>query len=130
MTGRRVIASILLVLVICLLILIPVIAFTPVGPRVFPFLATPTPTPRPVLTPKSPPPTMHSAAAYLLDADSGNTLANINGQKRLPMASTTKIMTAIVVIEKGNLNQEVTIHQDAVNEVKKNEGSSAQLVVG
>src|SRR5207237_5352722 len=57
-------------------------------------------------------------------------LANVNGQKRLPMASTTKIMTAIIAIEKGDLNQEVTIQQDAVDEVKKNNGSSAQLVVG
>jgi D-alanyl-D-alanine carboxypeptidase (penicillin-binding protein 5/6) len=39
-------------------------------------------------------------------------------------------MTAILVIEKANLNQVVTIKQDAVDEVKKNFGSSAQLVVG
>lgn len=130
--GRRITASVLLLLAICLLILIPIMAFTPVGRRVLPFLApSPTPTPQPVLTPKGPPPAIDSATAYyLLDADSGNTLANLNGQKRLPMASTTKIMTAIISIEKGNLDQVVTVRQDAVDEVKKNEGSSAQLVVG
>ena len=129
--GRRITAIVLLLLAICLLVLIPVIAFTPVGPRILPFLAlSPTPTPRPVLTAKGPPPAVNSAVAYLLDADSGNTLANINGQKRLPMASTTKIMTAIIAIEKGNLDQEVTVQQDAVDEVKKNNGSSAQLVAG
>src|SRR6266700_2102620 len=111
--GRRITGAALLLLAVCLLILIPVITFTPVGPRIFPFLA-PTPTPRPVLTPKGPPPAIKSKATYLLDADSGNALANINGQKRLPMASTTKIMTAIIVIEKGNLNQVVTVHQDAL----------------
>src|SRR6266487_1435599 len=127
--GRRITAVVLLLLAVGLLVLIPIVTFTPIGPRIFPFLA-PTPTPRPVLTPKGPPPAVNSKAAYLLDADTGNTLANINGQQRLPMASTTKIMTAIIVIEKGNLNQEATIQQDAVDEVKKNNGSSAQLVVG
>jgi D-alanyl-D-alanine carboxypeptidase (penicillin-binding protein 5/6) len=46
------------------------------------------------------------------------------------MASTTKIMTAIIALEKGDLNQVVTVKQDAADEVKKNNGSSAQLVIG
>ena len=46
------------------------------------------------------------------------------------MASTTKIMTALIAIQAGDLNSIVTIHQDAVNEVILNDGSSAQLHVG
>jgi D-alanyl-D-alanine carboxypeptidase (penicillin-binding protein 5/6) len=65
-----------------------------------------------------------------LDADTGHVLVNVNGTKRLPMASTTKIMTAILTIEKANLDQIVTVKQDAIDEVKKNNGSSAFLVVG
>lgn len=46
------------------------------------------------------------------------------------MASTTKIMTALIAIETGKLDQEVTIGQDAYNEWYLNNGSNAQLVVG
>ncbi len=46
------------------------------------------------------------------------------------MASTTKIMTAVIAIETADLDQLVPIHQDAVDEVTQNQGSSAQLVPG
>lgn len=36
-----------------------------------------------------------------------------NGLKQVPMASTTKIMTAIVVLENSNLNDIVTISKKA-----------------
>jgi len=38
-------------------------------------------------------------SAVLLDTDSGDIIFEVNSRKRLPMASTTKIMTAIVAIE-------------------------------
>ena len=41
-------------------------------------------------------------AAALWDAESDTLLYAENEQKRLPMASTTKIMTAIVALEQGN----------------------------
>ncbi|HLJ34506.1 MAG TPA: serine hydrolase, partial [Ktedonobacteraceae bacterium] len=69
-------------------------------------------------------------AAYLLDADTGNTLADINGETPLPMASTTKIMTAYIAIQTGDLNAPITIGQDAINEWINNDGSNAQLHVG
>ncbi len=129
--GRRIIAVVLLLLAICLLIAVPVLTLTPVGPRVLSLISpSPTPTPRPILTVRGTPPAVDSSTAYLLDADTGSVLVNVNSQQRLPMASTTKIMTAIIAIEKGDPNMIVTIKQDALDEVRKNNGSSAQLVVG
>ncbi len=130
---RAILATILLVLCIEAAILIPLLLFTPTGARILTDIRpapTPTPTPTPVLTAQGTPPAIQSAATYLLDADTNRVLVNINGQKRLPMASTTKIMTALIAIWRGNLDQIVTVHQDAVDEVNKNDGSSAQLVVG
>src|SRR6266567_2866990 len=128
---RSVIATILLMLAIEIVIMVPLLIFTPPGKQVLAdVFPSPTPSPTPILTVKGTPPSISAKAAYLLDADTGHTLVNINGQMRLPMASTTKIMTAMLVIEKANLNQMVTIKQDAIDEVKKNFGSSAQLIVG
>jgi D-alanyl-D-alanine carboxypeptidase (penicillin-binding protein 5/6) len=128
---RSIIATVLLMLAAELLIIAPLIVFTAPGKRVLSdIFPSPTPSPTPILTVRGTPPPVSAEAAYLLDADTGHTLVNINGQMRLPMASTTKIMTAIIAIETANLNQVVTIKQDAINEVKNNFGSSAQLVVG
>lgn len=128
--GRRILAIILLILAISILIAVPLV-LTPVGPRLYTALIPPpTPTPKPVLTVRGTPPALNTTVAYLMDADTGNTLVNLNGQQKLPMASTTKIMTAIIAIEKGKLDQVVTIKQNAIDEVKKFDGSSAQLVVG
>jgi D-alanyl-D-alanine carboxypeptidase (penicillin-binding protein 5/6) len=82
------------------------------------------------LTPHGTPPAFDATSAYLLDADTGHTLMDTQGEQRLPMASTTKIMTAVLVLDKGNLNQMVTIQQDAINEVADNNGSTAHLHVG
>lgn len=130
---RRFIAGVLIILalfLIALIVAIPVLQLTPVGNRLLALVGTPTPTPAPVLTPKGTPPALTAGSAFLLDADTGNVLANVNGDQQLPMASTTKIMTAIIALEKGDLNQIVTIKQDALDEVKKNNGSTANLVVG
>jgi D-alanyl-D-alanine carboxypeptidase (penicillin-binding protein 5/6) len=128
---RRVFAVILLLLAMVLLIGVGgVLGTTPVGTRVLSSFGTPTPTPKPILTLQGTPPAVGAKAAYLLDADTGHALVNINGQQRLPMASTTKIMTALIALQMADLQQVVTVQQDAVNEVKKNQGSSAFLVVG
>ena len=99
-------------------------------PTVAPFIAQPTIPPTPILTPQGTPPSVTATSAYLLDADTGNVLADINGEQPVPMASTTKIMTALIVIQTANLNMLVTVHQDAINEVINNGGSSALLVRG
>jgi serine-type D-Ala-D-Ala carboxypeptidase (penicillin-binding protein 5/6) len=131
MLLRRILALILLLVVMVLLIGVGgVLGMTPVGARILSSLGTPTPTPKPILTIEGTPPAVGAKAAYLLDADTGHVLVNVNGQQRLPMASTTKIMTALITLQTADLNQVVTIKQDAIDEVKKNQGSSAQLVVG
>jgi len=73
---------------------------------------------------------MSAKAAYLLDADTGHVLADVQGEQRLPMASTTKVMTALITIQTADLNQIVTIRQDAITQVQQYNGSSANLVVG
>lgn len=141
---RRITAIILLVVALCLLISAPVIAFTPFGANLLggaqatvtpaltvpPFTPTPPPKPTPVLTPKGKPATLSANEAILVDNDTGNILYDLNGERPQPMASTTKIMTALIALQTANLNMMVTIHQDAVNEVVQNNGSSANLVVG
>jgi len=142
---RRIAAIMLILIAICLGIMAPVLAFTPVGkdllntltqvtPTATTLLPFPTPTPTapptPVLTVRGKPPIVSAAAAYLLDADTGHTLVDLNGEEPLPMASTTKIMTAVIAIETADPDQLVIIRQDAYNEVHQNNGSSAFLMIG
>src|SRR5436305_5095549 len=139
---RRTIAIALLFISISTIILVPIFTFTPLGKRLFdgststltptvtPFTPTPTPKPIPILTAKGTPPAITASESILLDGDTGHILYEANGERPVPMASTTKIMTALIAIQTGNLNTIVTIHQDAVNEVILNDGSSAKLHVG
>ncbi len=64
--------------------------------------------------------------AIVIDSESGNTLYSKNPDERRGMASTTKIMTALVAIENGNIDQEFTIPKEAVGI----EGSSVYLKEG
>lgn len=65
-------------------------------------------------------------SAVLIDADSGNVIYEYNAEKKLPMASTTKIMTALVAIENCPIEKTVTITKQAVGI----EGSSIYLYEG
>lgn len=69
---------------------------------------------------------LNCVATALIDQDSGRVLYSINGNRMLKMASTTKIMTAIVAIEKGNLNAVETVSEKAAS----TSGSSAGLRAG
>lgn len=74
----------------------------------------------------SPPPTVSAQAAILTD-DTGNILWSKQANVRMPMASTTKIMTALTVLSGGNdLGCAVTIPAAAVGV----EGSSIYLYEG
>lgn len=55
------------------------------------------------------PPAISAKAAYVYDATSGTPLFAINEDARLAPASLTKIASALVVLEKGNLDDVVTI---------------------
>jgi D-alanyl-D-alanine carboxypeptidase (penicillin-binding protein 5/6) len=54
-----------------------------------------------------------SRAALTIDAATGEVLFSKNSTTRLPPASTTKLMTAIVAIENGNFSKVVTISKKA-----------------
>ncbi len=56
-----------------------------------------------------PAPPVFATSAYLLDADTGATLYAHNPFMRLPMMSTTKLMTAVLAFEHGNLDTKITI---------------------
>ena len=71
-------------------------------------------------------PSLSAQAALLMDADSGAVLYERNAHTRLPMASTTKIMTALVVVECLDPSAMVCIDARAVGI----EGSSIYLYEG
>lgn len=139
---RRTVAITLLFISISIIIAVPILTFTPLGKRLFDgltpgtstttptFTPTPTPNPTPILTVKGKPPAITATGAILLDNDTGHILDDLNGERPLPMASTTKIMTALITIQAADLNKVVTIQRDAINEVLLHNGSSAQLQVG
>ena len=52
-------------------------------------------------------------SAILIEAKTGRVLYERNAHEPLPMASTTKIMTALVALENGNLNEPVTTGRNA-----------------
>ncbi len=60
-------------------------------------------------------PKVNSRIALVYDRASGRILFERNGNKHTPMASTTKIMTAIVVAENSNLSDVVTIDAKSAN---------------
>lgn len=65
-------------------------------------------------------------AHILIDAKSGEILSAHNENARLPMASTTKIMTALIVIESSSTDELVTVSKEASSV----EGSSCYLLEG
>jgi D-alanyl-D-alanine carboxypeptidase len=73
-----------------------------------------------------PTPSVSAAAAVLMEASSGEIIWSRSPDAKLPMASTTKIMTALVAIENGNVDDVVTVSCDAVGI----EGSSIYLYEG
>lgn len=59
------------------------------------------------------PENLYAQAAVLMDGDSGRVLFEKEGSKAMPMASTTKIMTCILALEHGNLDDIVTVSANA-----------------
>lgn len=76
--------------------------------------------------PELPPPPVGSRTAVLIDAATGQVLFDKAARQRMFPASTTKILTAIVALEKGNLTDTVTVSEKAWGQ----EGSSAYLEIG
>ncbi len=62
-----------------------------------------------------PEPPLLASAVAVLDVDSGRWLRMVNADKPLPMASTTKIMTALLTIEHGHLHDLVRVSKRAAS---------------
>lgn len=60
------------------------------------------------------PPTISASALYMVDLESGRVLLQKDAFRRLPPASLTKIMTALVALESAPLDQTVTIDPRAL----------------
>lgn len=71
-------------------------------------------------------PTLQARAAILIDAETGQVLYAKNAHQKLPPASLTKIMTAMIVLERCRLDDTVKASQRAVN----TQPSSMHLRVG
>lgn len=65
-------------------------------------------------------------AAVVIDGISGKVLYSVNPNERLSMASTTKIMTALILCEQGDLNRQITVTEEMI----RVEGTSMGLCVG
>lgn len=75
------------------------------------------------------PPVIDAGAYILMDLKTGEVLCEKDSQKTLYPASTTKIMTAILALERGDLNQEMTASQSAINDIGPN-GSNIGILAG
>ncbi len=64
--------------------------------------------------------------AVLIDGKSGRVFFELNKDEKLPMASTTKIMTALITLEEENLDVFFTVSKEAITV----EGSSMGLLEG
>ena len=56
---------------------------------------------------------VNARCAIALDRESKEVLFEQNAYEIVPMASTTKILTAIIAIEQGDLNKKVVISKNA-----------------
>lgn len=65
-------------------------------------------------------------AAVLINGDNGEVIYAKNAHERMPMASTTKIMTGLLLCEYGNFDREITV----TSEMLRVEGSSMGLLAG
>ncbi len=77
-------------------------------------------------------PPITASYAFMMDATTGATLSSKSGDVRVEGASTTKIMTALVVLTRSSLDldKKVTIRQEHLDYVYQEGGSSAYLKVG
>ena len=67
---------------------------------------------------------LYAQSAVLMDAESGRVLFGKNEEDQKAMASTTKIMTCILALEKGDLDDVVTFSEYAASQPKVHLGAS------
>lgn len=75
------------------------------------------------------PPSIEAEGYILIDSDTGDVLYEKNSHSPLYPASTTKIMTAVLALEMGDLNQVMTASQSAIEDIGPN-GSNIGIIAG
>jgi D-alanyl-D-alanine carboxypeptidase (penicillin-binding protein 5/6) len=77
-------------------------------------------------------PTITATGGFVMNNGTGKGLFTKNADKKLSTGSTTKIMTALVVLKQQNLNlnSKVTVQKAYSDYVVKNNASLARLIVG
>jgi D-alanyl-D-alanine carboxypeptidase (penicillin-binding protein 5/6) len=73
---------------------------------------------------------VQAKAAAIADASTGQVLWSRDLNTELPMASITKVMTALVVIRAGDLSRKITVPSAVVGYVEEHDASSAGLRPG
>jgi serine-type D-Ala-D-Ala carboxypeptidase (penicillin-binding protein 5/6) len=91
---------------------------------------SPRPTAGPVIEVTGAPSGVKAKGAVLADADTGQILWGRDVDTERPMASVTKVMTALLVLESGNLGQEIAVPAAADSYAWKYGGESAGLHPG
>ena len=84
----------------------------------------------PLITVTGAPQSVKAKGAILADAATGQVLWGRGLDTERPMASVTKVMTALVVLESGNLDREIRVPKAAFTYVWKYGGESAALRPG
>ena len=91
---------------------------------------SPRPTTGPVIEVTSAPSGVKAKGAVLADADTGQILWGRDVDTERPMASVTKVMSALLVLESGNLGREIGVPGAAVSYAWKYGGETAALRPG
>jgi serine-type D-Ala-D-Ala carboxypeptidase (penicillin-binding protein 5/6) len=95
--------------------------------------ATPTPAPAPAgprIAVTGAPRGVKAKAGILADATTGQVLWSSGANTERPIASITKVMTALIVIGAGNLNRKIKVPKSVIAYVVKYGAESAGLVPG
>ncbi len=78
----------------------------------------------------SEPDAVQASGAALADAITGTVLWSRQPNAPVPIASITKVMTALVVLNAGDLDRAITVPQEAIAYCTEYDGSDAGLVPG
>ncbi len=116
--GRSQVVATAPTVFICLAVLLLALGGCGIGgvvtlPVVTPIVFTPTPTPTIPAIPQPQLVAPADAELYLANATTGQVYLAVNAEKPMAMASTTKIMTALVALSYGKLDQPIKIGADA-----------------
>lgn len=80
-------------------------------------LPLPVITVKPKIVPNTPKPVIYTKSHILIDSESGTILSEKEKDLKLPIASTTKVMTGILILEKYKLDDIITVSSEAANQI-------------